>query len=412
MREIRFKGNNMESSTLNPRKYLNPFLILIFFGLFFPKNLIHAYTSRVDVIVSDFNGAEKNNFTTNDSTLSAKFKVYYCAHENFSNGLYESILEIFDPSGKKVKTIIKEKLPLPQGSCHILECNFPNIPILFFTKSGSYKLKATTKEFYPNRPTPMVSFGRTQINIKDFGFSSSIFSAGINLLSPANEAQINSYRPYFQWIPGVSTKKYSISVSQNPNPELSPIWSLKGTSENFIQYPNNARALEPGKKYYWQITGLDLANRPVGSNYGKSKVFQFYIASGHSDKIKPIFPTNDEKINSELFQFEWEGIGGNHSYELNLGLDPDFENLIWTKTTSDNKIYFSLNAPDLIKGRKYFWQVKVFIQSREFKKLIISDVASFIFNKENQKVHSIAPLEKNDSGVFGKILDQIGNPSS
>ena len=142
------------------------------------------------------------------------------------------------------------------------------------------------------------------------------------LIYPENNAKIQNRQINFQWLsvgarPGMNIR-YRLTIAEKKtgqaaqeailqipfflSDESSPIEKISSGNREIINfiYPYELKIAEPfanGKSYVWQVQAFDKSGRPVGSNEGKSQIFEFTLISPNEagERVEIIFEFKRKK---------------------------------------------------------------------------------------------------------------------
>ncbi len=150
------------------------------------------------------------------------------------------------------------------------------------------------------------------------------------LLMPANEARLFEEFPSFSWLPPMPVPveldlRYRLKVvevldGQNPYEamESNPAWYLEEeVFSPLMVYPMDARELESGTVYAWQVQAMGGNGVPVGENEGKSAIFIFRREAAYEHYIRVLSPVSpcagvigaDGFVQEADLNVEWEYMG-------------------------------------------------------------------------------------------------------
>ncbi len=150
------------------------------------------------------------------------------------------------------------------------------------------------------------------------------------LLVPADGALLYEEYPVFNWLPPMplpveADLRYRLKVvelldGQNPHEamESNPAWYLEeeGFSPQLI-YPLDARELEEGRMYAWQVQAMGGSGVPVGENDGKSEIHVFRREAVYGHYLRVLSPLSpcvgaigaDGYVQEADLNVEWEFMG-------------------------------------------------------------------------------------------------------
>lgn len=160
--------------------------------------------------------------------------------------------------------------PLPAGQQITLTT--PDIPALPTFETGTHTLRFVVTNPEPSQGIPLpvlVYFVTTD--------EAAIKQVGLTLKAPAEAAEVPYASLKYEWRP-IRAEIYLIQVFETQGAK--PVFSAY-TKKGFYQLPQLIlkKNFEPGKTYYWKVTGLDRERRIIGES--KTGSFRFSsVAAG------------------------------------------------------------------------------------------------------------------------------------
>ena len=123
--------------------------------------------------------------------------------------------------------------------------------------------------------------------------------------------------------------------------------------------------LEPGTVHYWRVQGYK-ANGALLGNVSESRLF---TSSGEQEEIQLIeggqivviqLPPSGEVESTQRPSFQWEGIEAADKYEIRIGSNEDYSELMWQSAniTQTSVQYPSEGAEPLLPETVYYWSVR------------------------------------------------------
>jgi hypothetical protein len=229
------------------------------------------------------------------------------------------------------------------------------------------------------------------------------------LIAPVDNASLDptTVYPTFQWTPVVVPSTYEVKYTlkivevmrgQTPAQAISaniPVYENNQITTNTFVYPIDARELEAGKTYAWQIQALDRFGFPPTQNDGKSEIFTFTkSAVSGAGNLTVVYPLNNDTIPWNYFpiifrfdpysdsyrrcrfQFQlFENRSSLYSWNRELswpdGPERSQERVLGVDITQEESQHLSLNKrldespapPMFVHGRDYNWTADIEIGS-------------------------------------------------
>lgn len=132
-----------------------------------------------------------------------------------------------------------------------------------------------------------------------------------------------------------------------------------GTSYSLVE------ELEPGTAHYWRVQGYE-ANGALWGNVSEARLF---TSSGEQEEIELIeggqivviqLPPSGEIENTQRPSFQWEAIETADKYEIRLGSNEDYSELMWQSANiaQTSVQYPSAGAETLLPETVYYWSVR------------------------------------------------------
>jgi len=90
---------------------------------------------------------------------------------------------------------------------------------------------------------------------------------------------VNTPLPLFSWTSVPKAAAYEVMVGPNQDTNVNTFWRSGRIAFTQTMYPADARSLENGQRYYWQVKALDGLGNPVGGVDGRSQPADFTINS-------------------------------------------------------------------------------------------------------------------------------------
>jgi hypothetical protein len=91
--------------------------------------------------------------------------------------------------------------------------------------------------------------------------------------------EVNTPLPQFSWTSVPNAAYYVLSVGPNQDTNVNTYWTSGHLTLAQAMYPPDARALENGQMYYWQVKAVDTFGNPVGGVDGRSQAADFTVNS-------------------------------------------------------------------------------------------------------------------------------------
>ena len=90
---------------------------------------------------------------------------------------------------------------------------------------------------------------------------------------------VNTPLPMLSWTSVPKAAFYEVSVGPDQDTNVNTYWRSGHLMLTQALYPAEARALENGKKYFWQVRALDSFGNPIGGVDGRSQPADFTVNS-------------------------------------------------------------------------------------------------------------------------------------
>lgn len=90
---------------------------------------------------------------------------------------------------------------------------------------------------------------------------------------------VNTPLPLFSWTSVPNAASYEVQVGPDQDTKVNTYWRSPRLSLTQALYPPNARALENGQRYYWQVRALGALGNPIGGVDGYSQAADFTVNS-------------------------------------------------------------------------------------------------------------------------------------
>ncbi|MGE0488654.1 MAG: FecR domain-containing protein [Vulcanimicrobiota bacterium] len=183
-----------------------------------------------------------------------------------------------------------------------------------------------------------------------------------------NEKDVDG-APTFKWKGIDGARRYGIIVSDKPfsgvkKLEEDALWYGQADG-NELTYPEDAPALEKGKRYHWRVIPLTADGSPTGEaseTFFKSEGFKpskqpsLDFASG----LVPL----EQKLGAQRPKFQWTAVEGASRYALLVSsaevepekMGEDLDTLVWSAETDQLSVDFPEAGPSFAAGR-YYWLV-------------------------------------------------------
>ncbi|MCH8487910.1 MAG: S8 family serine peptidase, partial [Candidatus Cyclonatronum sp.] len=166
----------------------------------------------------------------------------------------------------------------------------------------------------------------------------------IALSTPANEATSVFEDIVFEWDADANAETYVFRISADA--DLADEVFEAETGETFISLEN----LEAETTYFWQVKGFNIAGEGEWS-----EVWNFTTAKADPSAVVKLFPANNA-VDIQLFGvFNWQAAASAETYDLQIALDEEFEQLAVDATNLINTQQF---VSGLQGSSTYFWRVR------------------------------------------------------
>ncbi|MBQ4378985.1 MAG: FecR domain-containing protein [Treponema sp.] len=221
----------------------------------------------------------------------------------------------------------------------------------------------TTKEFSGSQAELRLSGGVTfwrafTKDTKDKSIEGKITVENISRIDGISPSRGTSFRYRttlpriaFRWSGNEYAERYRLLISSTP--DMRQVVSDSEINGNFVSLDE----LEAGD-YYWQVTPFYSLNS-LGY-VGESEVYSFTITKSQEIRRPELSAPSD---NSQIVyrdnipaNFIWKSEVRNASYELTIARDYDFNNVIYTTTTTDTR-YSRKFTPSELRDGTYYWKI-------------------------------------------------------
>jgi hypothetical protein len=176
--------------------------------------------------------------------------------------------------------------PLVLGS-NLFNASDINAEGLTMTFNENYKYGMDSGTSSQGQVLPMVTYRVTLRPVEPtpgdpFTLALSLFTPSSAINQPPvpvypNQIEINTVLPNFAWTTVTQAATYEVTLGPDPNPETNSYWRSGPVFGTQTLYLPSARALENGRKYYWQVRAFDSLKQPVGGVDGRSQPAVFTI---------------------------------------------------------------------------------------------------------------------------------------
>ena len=225
--------------------------------------------------------------------------------------------------------------------------------------------------------------------------SSPLFEGEPNIYSDAYEPLEFGFTYFFQafamdddGLHGIPSSVISVFIPNVIPPELKEEFSWEetvppsdsytiqiSTTEDFLSIvvdsPTDGTSyllseeLEPGTVHYWRVQGYK-ANGALLGNVSEARLF---TSSGEQEEIQLIeggqivviqLPPSGEIESTKRPSFQWEAIEAADKYEIRVGSNEDYSELMWQSgnITQTSVQYPSAGAEELFPETVYYWSVR------------------------------------------------------
>lgn len=217
------------------------------------------------------------------------------------------------------------------------------------------------------------------------------------LTSPSDNSENIKAKPIFEWEKVVYdykygyNNKYQLQVDKNSDfdsPEIQNFSNIRTELFEPLEF------LTSGTTYFWRVCGLN------GEKPGPwSDVFSFTVRALPS-KPQLRLPANEAIDIAAMPNLEWESQSAATSYEVQVSLTPDFENIKFQRANVSGTAVKVI--PKLDGGTVYYWKVRA---GNEGGKSDWSDVWNFKTGGESDVIYDYSP-ESNE------VIEITPNPAS
>jgi photosystem II stability/assembly factor-like uncharacterized protein len=221
----------------------------------------------------------------------------------------------------------------------------------FSTIKESIILRDTTRQSYYSLNYNTLYFWRVRTKLNNalgrwsntFAFTTIVQPP--QLISPSNNSVALQLRPTFVWSKVTDATGYILQVSKSNN--FSPLVFEKTFTKVTDTSYSVTNDLEYGTTYYWRVLAK------VGNAQSEwSEVWKF------KTKIQPVklrYPPNGTYGVPISTRLEWTPSPGGSTYEVQIALDENFQNIFFEGTSQAND-YFE---PKLFEYfTKYYWRIR------------------------------------------------------
>jgi hypothetical protein len=161
------------------------------------------------------------------------------------------------------------------------------------------------------------------------------------LTTPANNTQLTDATPTFTWETVDGSNTYQIQIDDQANFK-SPV---QDATVGALTY--TADALSDSRTYYWRVRAIN----PYGVAGQWSRRWKFVL--GGPDTPTRLSPENRAILGDDTPLFSWEGLAGFSTYQIQIGGDKNFKNVV-DEMTVDTTSYTPAQLPD----GTYYWRVR------------------------------------------------------
>ena len=291
-----------------------------------------------------------------------------------------------------------------KSTIHTNDGGFKADYLLDVTYSNSFDVSSYSSSSYWYAVTIVDRYGNeweaAKINAPNLG------DVSISLSSPAhNSIDVPFSDNTFSWTSDGTSFTIQISESEDFSKPL--IEEVVTTTNVTISTAN----FKDGATYFWRV----IASKEY-YNSTQSEVRSFTMGTRPTLSLTLLSPENTSTINSETISFSWDGIEGT-TYTLELSKSESFENIIFSKTTTNTSYSSRFN---LASTTQYYWRVKashpnyssVTSETRSFispqKKsakdnLTIKELWNFSVNKGNRHSQLGAATQRSMTAYNGNV---------
>ncbi len=310
------------------------------------------------------------------NTSAESFRIFLSGEmiEKSAGKIYEGITSAFDlPPGMKVihynDLSISTKFNRREYEEVIIKTG--SVP------EGEYSICVSVINFLTN-----YELGKDCINVIVFQ------AKKIELILPADESELLTHLPQFNFMlppyeGGCRLKIVEILPGQTPEESMqrNSAWYIQEEiKSNFYRYPLNAKNLETGKKYAWQIAILS-----GGIKINESEVWTFSVISSEEEVIpvKLVTPENNQTFPSlesitNNIEFKWQQpvpppvvqysytVKITEVFEKQKAEDAIAQNppILLVKNLTENSYSYSPAEKKLVAGKTYAWCIIIVLVDR------------------------------------------------
>lgn len=284
-----------------------------------------------------------------------------------------------------------------KSTIHTNDGGFKADYLLDVTYSNSFDVSSYSSSSYWYAVTIVDRYGNeweaAKINAPNLG------DVSISLSSPAhNSIDVPFSDNTFSWTSDGTSFTIQISESEDFSKPL--IEEVVTTTNVTISTAN----FKDGATYFWRV----IASKEY-YNSTQSEVRSFTMGTRPTLSLTLLSPENTSTINSETISFSWDGIEGT-TYTLELSKSESFENIIFSKTTTNTSYSSRFN---LASTTQYYWRVKA---SHPNYSSVTSETRSFISPHRKSSASNLVIEELwNYSATNGNLpevfnqIDDLGN---
>ncbi len=162
---------------------------------------------------------------------------------------------------------------------------------------------------------------------------------------PRNGQLVSTLTPTFAWgAPTPAADHFRLQVSTSSSFKTMVINDSTISTTGY----EPASLLEPGRRYYWRVQGVNAAG--VAGGWAPTHYFLTPLSQPVLDK-----PGVDEELPTDRPEFSWQGVGGATQYTIQIASDNKFSKMVTNKTVSGAG--YTLTS-DLPQNKPLFWRIR------------------------------------------------------